>query len=321
MKTLPKITAGVLIAAIQLTACTKTDVDSDTTNGMSPSSYFAQNQTSAKQMFSINPAQYNQITGNQGTEVVIYAGSFVDAQSNPITGNVDFELIEIFSRGDMFKMNRATMANHWSGDKRLLVSGGEYYINATQNGQQVFLAQDVRVRVPYANGGGFNEQMRNFEGQVQPDGDIVWNMAGDSVIPVDSLNNDSIFLGAGYDILEGEWGWTNVDRWYNDPREKTTIYIDAPEGLNLSNCEVFLTYDGEPLALAQLDTWESDMFSEHYGLIPIGLECHVILVTEIDGVLNYAIQGFTVTENHIEVISSLQPTTQSELADLINALP
>jgi hypothetical protein len=63
------------------------------------------------------------------------------------------------------------------------------------------------------------------------------------------------------------------------------------------------------------------MFTEHYGLIPIGQQVHIIVVTEIDGQLHYAIQGTTVVNNHIETISSLSPITQSALETLINALP
>ena len=63
------------------------------------------------------------------------------------------------------------------------------------------------------------------------------------------------------------------------------------------------------------------MFTEHYGLIPIGQQVHIIVVTEIDGELHYAIKGTTVVDNHIEVFTSLSPTTQTALESLINGLP
>lgn len=308
----------MLSVILILAGCTK-NADDPTINGLSD--YYGLNLNNAKQVFTINAAIYNSIQGQKGTVVQISPNSFSDAQGNLVTGNVQFELVEIFSRSDMFRMNRTTQANHSSGDVRLLVSGGEYYINATQNGQPVFLNQNINVKVPCANSGQCDETMRKFNGVVQEDGSILWDIALDSVIPIDSINLDSTEFITGYGILEGEWGWTNVDRWYSDPRPKTTIFIDVPDGFNPTNTEVFLTYDGEATALAQMDTWVNDMFSEHYGLIPIGLECHVIAVTEIDGVLNYAIQGFTVVENHIEVIDGFTPTTQAELFTLINSLP
>ena len=46
-----------------------------------------------------------------------------------------------------------------------------------------------------------------------------------------------------------------------------------------------------------------------------------IVEVEIDGVLHYVIQGTTIVEDHIEVISSLSPITQPALESLINGLP
>ena len=57
------------------------------------------------------------------------------------------------------------------------------------------------------------------------------------------------------------------------------------------------------------------------GLIPIGLNVHIIMVAEIDGQVHYAMQGATIVDDHIEVISSLSPTTQPALEALINGLP
>ena len=57
----------------------------------------------------------------------------------------------------------------------------------------------------------------------------------------------------------------------------------------------------------------AEMFTEHYGSLPIGQQIHIIMVAEIDGQLHYAINAATVVNNHIEVITSLSPTTQNEL--------
>ena len=62
-------------------------------------------------------------------------------------------------------------------------------------------------------------------------------------------------------------------------------------------------------------------FTEHYGLIPIGLNVHIILVSIIDDEIHYAIKSTTITENHVEVISAVQSITQEELTALIDDLP
>ena len=93
-----------------------------------------------------------------------------------------------------------------------------------------------------------------------------------------------------YGLLQG-FGWSNVDRFYSDPRPKTLIQVQAPIGYNFTNSAVYLSYNGEDSGLAALDTYDGtlNLFSEHYGQIPIGLECHVIFVTEDNGIWRYAI--------------------------------
>jgi len=82
-------------------------------------------------------------------------------------------------------------------------------------------------------------------------------------------------------------------------------------------------YDGESGTLALLDIYDPDtgLFSEHYGLIPIGLEIHIIFVPVQDSQYIYAIQSATVEENHVEVIGTTSTATEAELVAIINALP
>ena len=86
---------------------------------------------------------------------------------------------------------------------------------------------------------------------------------------------------------------------------------------------MFLSYDGEDSGLAALDTFESGMFSEHYGQIPVGLECHVIFMTEEDGNFRYAIKPVTIAADDVIVFTLAETliTTESGLVSLINGLP
>lgn len=74
-----------------------------------------------------------------------------------------------------------------------------------------------------------------------------------------------------------------------------------------------------------MDTFDDtlQLFSEHYGQIPIGLECHVIFVTEDNGVWRYAIKPVTIVDNGTIVFTLSETTTGTEaaLTALINGLP
>ena len=86
-----------------------------------------------------------------------------------------------------------------------------------------------------------------------------------------------------------------------------------------------MPYNGEETGLAQLDTYDpiSKLFSEHYGQIPIGLECHLIFVTEENGKWRYAIKPITIAEDGSSVfsLSETSVVTETQLIAHINNLP
>ena len=88
---------------------------------------------------------------------------------------------------------------------------------------------------------------------------------------------------------------------------------------------MFLSYDGEDAGLANLDTYDpvSGLFSEHYGQIPIWLECHVIFVSEEGGDWKHAVKAVTIIENGVITFTESETSivTQSQLETIINDLP
>jgi hypothetical protein len=98
----------------------------------------------------------------------------------------------------------------------------------------------------------------------------------------------------------------------------------VPTGYDAENSGVYLAYENEPNVLAQLDTYDPDgkFFSEHYGFIPVGMNLHVVFVSESNGYIVYAIKRATIIANGtIEIKSDdLGTTTKNNLISLINAI-
>lgn len=222
----------------------------------------------------------------------------------------------------MLTTNKPTMGVMPNGDKALLISGGEFYIEATQNGTPLDISCDIQLGIPGDLTGGIDNDMILWTGTIDEDGNLAWEEDKRE----DANGENGIFFeGNLYYAFVGDFGWTNVDRFYNDPREKTTILVDAPEGYDNTNCAIYLSYDGEDSGLANLDTYDSNtgLFSEHYGQIPIGLECHVIFVTEENGNYKYAIKGVTISENETITFTEDETSvvTETQLINIINNLP
>lgn len=261
-------------------------------------------------------------TSAKGVKVNIN-GDCLTKNGNPVTGEVNIEYIELFDKGNMLVTNKPTMGVTADGKKNLLISGGEFLIKATQGGVALQTGCPMTMLVPAALTDGVDNTMTLWNGAIDETGELAWRevKAG-----ADGANGKGGVQGEGnnYYVTFGNFGWTNVDRFYSDPRPKTTLLVDVPEGFNNTNSAVYLSYDGEGTnALAKLDTYTAEgLFSEHYGQIPIGLACHIIFATEDNGNWRYAIKGVTITANAVYTFTLAETTvgTEAQLVAAINAI-
>jgi hypothetical protein len=260
-------------------------------------------------------------TSVKGVEITI-DGNCLTLNGNPVTGTVDVKFIEVFDKGSMLVTNKPTSGRLPNGNLELLISGGEFYINATKNGQQLDISCNILLKVPTSLTGGDDFDMDLFNGIINDDGNLEWR-ENDNAGGID-VGGQGTGGGSSYYVSFGNFGWTNVDKFYSDPRPKTTILVDAPDGYDFDNSAVYLSYDGEGQnALAKMDTYTAaGLFSEHYGQIPIGLACHIIFVTEENGQFRYGIKGVTTTANAIYSFTMAETTlgTEAQLVAAINAI-
>lgn len=271
-------------------------------------------------------AQFNaedgiSFTSEAGTSLHIPANCLT-LNGDMVTGEVDLEFIEFYERGSMATSNKPLMGVKPNGDKAALQTGGQFYVQALQNGELLEMDCISNMSVPADLTNGIENDMTLWKGVMNENGDLEWN------------ENDADGTGQeigvypdidSYYVNFDDFGWTNVDRFWGDPRPKTTLQVEVPAGFNFENSAVYLSYDGEPNLLAKLDVFDAqaNIFSEHYGQIPIGLEMHLIFVTEDNGDYRYAIKGVTVEANDLYVFS-IDETTTGNKADLeaaIEALP
>jgi len=259
------------------------------------------------------------LTSQNGVQININANCLT-LNGNAVTGTIDLEYVELFNKGSMLSTNKPSMGELPNGDKALLISGGEFFVEATQNGIPLSTNCSYQLIVPANLTGVADPAMTLWEGEIAEDDTLTWDEVDDAT------GQGGVFVEGTeyYSILEN-FGWNNIDRFYSDTRPKTQIQVQAPVGYNYTNSAVYLSYDGEDSGLAQLDTYDGtlNLFSEHYGQIPIGLECHLIFVTVEDGNWKYAIKPVTIVANDIITFTSSETTigTEANLTALINALP
>lgn len=262
------------------------------------------------------------LTSAKGVKLTLN-GDCLTKNGNPVTGQVDIEYVELFDKGNMLISNKPTMGIMPDGKKNLLISGGEFFIKATQGGVELKTSCYMNLIVPTALTNGLDNAMTLWNGVIDERGELAWEQPkpnADGTGGKGGVQGE----GANYYVTFGKFGWTNVDRFYSDPRPKTTLLVKAPKGYTNENSAVYLSYDGEGTnALAKLDTYTSaGLFSEHYGQIPIGLKCHVIFATEDNGQWRYAIKAVTVAANDVYTFTLAETIvgTETQLVAAINAI-
>jgi hypothetical protein len=325
MKNLKHIFGTILMTVLLLTSCTKND---DGNIIIRPSAEDFNNLRDAAledltQTFQFDAADGSvNLTSENGVEIYINTNCLT-LNGNAVTGTIDLEFVELFEKGNMLTTNKPTMGIMPNGDKALLISGGEFFVEATKDGATLETNCGFQMFIPADLTGGVDNGMILWNGVIDEDGNLAW----------EEEKRDGAGQGEGGVFAEGNnyygffqsFGWSNVDRFYNDPRDKTTILVAVPDGYDNTNSSVYISYDGEESGLANLDTYDANtgLFSEHYGQIPIGLECHIIFATEENDNWKYAIKAVTIVENGIITFTEDETSvaTEAQLTTIINGLP
>ncbi|MEE9350235.1 MAG: hypothetical protein V3U80_09325 [Flavobacteriaceae bacterium] len=316
----------VLISILFFTSCESDEQEEQKADGVALQDRFANNRKNAVQTFSIDGSENQKLDGNAGTIIIIPANS-IGLNGVPTTGVFEIQLIEIYNKTDMVLQNMSTKGEKPNGDEEPLTSEAEFFINATQNGTQLEVLSPIEIRSVGVPTGQYVAMKVFRAGDSLQDNDL-WKEAdenGDNVtddaFPGENNNNPTnMTIYNGFTITG--FGWSNLDIWGNSTSQLTTLFVDAPSGYNLTNCAIFISYDGFN-AMTIMDRYDNatNLFTEHFGRVPVGQEVHFIMMADIGGQLHYSIQASVITTNHTEIITNLQPISESAFTSLLNTLP
>ena len=172
------------------------------------------------QEFSVRTEDWTQLTGEQGSTLFFQPNSFLKSDGTLATGEVDVSFIELFDKGSMLVTDMPSNGLKDNGDIALLVSGGEHYVDASQNGEALKMHGQFQLTAPTENTGGPDMDMQMF----RMDGEADAWVAEDEEADRKNFGIAGDGPDSEYWTLQSQFGWTNIDRWYSDPRPKTTIH-------------------------------------------------------------------------------------------------
>lgn len=272
--------------------------------------FFNNNLSNGTQTFTINAGQAQTITGNKGTVVHFNANSFVTASGTPVTGSIQIELVEIFSKSDMILLNKQTVGKTGNGVSQL-ISGGQFSIIAKQNGQQLKLAPGMNYQIEAPAPNGTTGQMGLFYGQLEGE-QLEWTQA------------DSAFVNPGtgiYSAFPDSAGWVNLDYFMNTSGPLSKLSVQIPSGFTTLNTRVFVSIDGSS-AMAGIYHVDSGIFnSGDYYKLPVGMNVHFVIISLDNNEIHAAVVPATITANHLQVVNSLNAYSLAQLDALLDNLP
>jgi len=225
-------------------------------------------------------------------------------EGNPVTGNVDIEVIEIFDKGTM-----AITGKHTMTDESILISGGEFFVKAYQGDNNLEYDFIYRIVVPTELTGGFTNGMDLFTGGDEQNSSQNWVALPDSTGELGVFSQDG--SSETYLLFVTEFQWFNCDKFLDDPRPLIDLDVKVPSPFNQDNSIVYLAIKGEPSSLGIATQ----------GKYPLGMEAHLIFASEVDDALLYQIISGALSEDEYKFErDKMQSATPAELKEVINNL-
>jgi hypothetical protein len=301
MKSNLKYIGLLATALITMASCSKNE-DEQTPAGTTPPSPSAfkgiqeKGLSNRTQSFTVTAGGEVTLTSEKGVVIKIKTDNLTK-NGNAVTGTFDLKFVELFDKGSMLATNKSTMGKILgTQDQTIMRSGGEFYINATQDGVQLAtngVMDTFKLKVSETlSGDPLDNLMTFWSGNTTDPENIVWERKDGGQVGFNSAVGTN-----GYNVTFGNFGWSNIDRLYSLPGVKTQILATVPTGYNETNCAIYFSLDGEGTnQLAKFDIYNPTtmQFSEHYGQIPIGQACHLIFVTAEGTQWRYAVKAVTV---------------------------
>ncbi len=250
----------------------------------------------------------------------INKGILVDGSGNVVTGDVQIEIIEIQTLGGMVKYGKPTMTA-----RDYLITDGEFYINATQDGKDLFIKDGFNFSLSVADDNPDGD-MQLFLGTENSEGNVIWNeepqrqglFINEWTYEVDS----QIILDFGYKLLPEKFTWINIDKYNDLPEEdKTSVCVELDSTLYTSrNTLVYFINKDEKVAVALEYDEDTGLFCEPYKSVPKGWEITFIVISiQGEELYHFAIEQTTVVDN---TLVSIDPSEKSieEIESILDSL-
>lgn len=299
-----KLTFIALLAIATLSACKK---DKEQNPEYVSASEFKAKYSVPAQSFNETAGTAFSITGEKGIKLNFPANAFLDGSGNQVSGAIKLTLKEVLSKKDILLSGKMTESNG-----QLLVSGGEFQILATKNGQALKLnpAAEIITRVPKTLS---SEPMDLFLFAPGIAGDSTWTQ----------VQKRTQGTPEYYEFALPGFGWVNCDYFYSDARPKTTITVSPTftgASPSIKDQSVYLIFDELNTVIGLPFNIDLNKHQSYLNSMPIGLTAKLaVIAVDVHDRIYFGETSLTISAGlHLDVPVSL--ANQTVLDNYLNSL-
>lgn len=253
-----------------------------------------------------------QLPGN--SRVIVPADALVTAEGGLVRGQVDAELLPVYTKGGLLSNRISTIA-----DDSVIKSAGVVRINITQGGQRLYLSEDQPITVQMTTA-LYNSQMRLFTGQEDENGFVEWSALNLGETPINSrniYNGETGEVEPGFEFITNRLGYLQIGIFTSADKGEGEVCVNLPHGFSPQNTVAFVVmkgYDG--LTVIPPTTGENLPHLCRMGIPAQELAEVVVIAEEEAGQYFFARETITITEN---LTIKIRPA-RAELSEIMLAL-
>ncbi|MEL6867221.1 MAG: hypothetical protein AAFP19_22540, partial [Bacteroidota bacterium] len=222
----------------------------------------------APDFYQIDVSEEVELVTEGGSQLLIPKGALKRADGSEVSGEVELELVELFSKSDMLLSNIPTVS-----EGQLLESGGAFQLLFRKDGDLLQLNEELKLTFPIHSEVANPEDMEVFYGRfdgAEPD-ERLWLPAqdGSRVVLQDTT------VQSTYQMYFNNLDWINCDRFYDLNAPKTAISATPTSfGTILLDAQGFVVFKNLN-SVMRMD-YRDDFFSAFN--VPEGEEVHIVLI-------------------------------------------
>jgi len=254
------------------------------------------------------------VNGKNGIVIRINPSDLTTVTGESIKDSIEIELRELVDQSSFFRSNIQTVSN-----KRLLVSGGAYFINITSKEKQLKIKEgkSLKIEIPRIT----DNEMSLFYGQRDSLGQMNWLKANETlkfrpikkiqIALVDSISPNTTELGfvqedttlkmtnqekealekvqkiskeIYYSVDIKSFGWVNCDRFLNT-QTITDLYITFNPSDSVKTAVIFLIFkDINSIVENYFFPYNKKITKECFNSIPVGYRARLVALTVKNGI-------------------------------------